>query len=100
VIVPIAQSAAPIRAGCWLPGNDQLPEYRILYSEDRTLHPLAFLQVSAWHFLTRNSRFFGVGLRIGMKDLSCIGGACDVMILDLNSNHDSLAGAHWFSPAS
>ena len=54
-----------------------------LYSEDRTLHPLLS---SA---LGREFQVLLESDQEGMNDLVSAG-ECDVMILDLNSNHDSL----------
>jgi DNA-binding NtrC family response regulator len=54
-----------------------------LYSEDRTLHPLL---ASA---LGKEFRVLLESDEEGMNGLVSAGG-CDVMILDLNSNHDSL----------
>ncbi len=54
-----------------------------LYSEDRTLHPLLSSALG---------KEFQVALKAdqeGMTDLASAG-ECDVMILDLNSNHESL----------
>jgi len=54
-----------------------------LYSEDRTLHPLLSSALG---------REFQVLLESDQEGMSALvlAGECDVMILDLNSNHDSL----------
>jgi DNA-binding NtrC family response regulator len=54
-----------------------------LYSEDRTLHPLLSSALG---------REFQVLLESDQEGMSALvlAGGCDVMILDLNSNHDSL----------
>ena len=54
-----------------------------LYSEDRTLHPLLSSALGKEFQLLLESD------QEGMNSLVSTGG-CDVMILDLNSNHDSL----------
>ena len=54
-----------------------------LYSDDRTLHPLLS---SA---LGREFQVLLISDREGMNELVSAG-ACDVMVLDLNSNHESL----------
>jgi DNA-binding NtrC family response regulator len=54
-----------------------------LYSEDRTLHPLLSSALGKEFQLLLESN------QDGMNTLVSTGG-CDVMILDLNSNHDSL----------
>jgi DNA-binding NtrC family response regulator len=61
-----------------------------LYSEDRTLHPLLS---SA---LGREFQVLLESDQEGMSDLVAAG-ECDVMILDLNSNHDSLQERIGFS---
>jgi DNA-binding NtrC family response regulator len=61
-----------------------------LYSEDRTLHPLLSSALG---------KEFQIALRPdqqGMNELVAAG-ACDVMVLDLNSNHESLQERVGFS---
>jgi len=54
-----------------------------LYSEDRTLHPLLSSALGKEFQLLLESDQEGMNLLVST-------GGCDVMILDLNSNHDSL----------
>jgi len=61
-----------------------------LYSEDRTLHPLLSSALGKEFQVLLESD------QEGMSDLVAAGG-CDVMILDLNSNHDSLEERIGFS---
>jgi DNA-binding NtrC family response regulator len=61
-----------------------------LYSEDRTLHPLLSSALGKEFQVVLNSD------QEGMHDLVSAG-ECDVMILDLNSNHESLQERIGFS---
>jgi DNA-binding NtrC family response regulator len=61
-----------------------------LYSEDRTLHPLLSSALGREFQVVLNSD------QEGMHDLVSAG-ECDVMILDLNSNHESLQERIGFS---
>jgi DNA-binding NtrC family response regulator len=61
-----------------------------LYSEDRTLHPLLSSALGKEFQVLLQSD------QQGMNDLVS-GGECDVMILDLNSNHESLQERIGFS---
>jgi DNA-binding NtrC family response regulator len=61
-----------------------------LYSEDRTLHPLLSSALGKEFQITLKPD------QQGMNDLVSAGG-CDVMVLDLNSNHESLQERVGFS---
>jgi DNA-binding NtrC family response regulator len=61
-----------------------------LYSEDRTLHPLLSSALG---------KEFQIALQLDQQEMTDLvsAGACDVMVLDLNSNHESLQERIGFS---